>query len=104
MASIFAAATCTLAEPTEADLMKQARVSKVQAEKIALAKVSHGKIQAAEIEKEHGKLIWSFDIAKAGTKNITEVHVDAKTGEIAAVEIETPKNQVREKAADKAKP
>ena len=100
----LAAAANLTADPTEAELMKEAKITKAQAEKNALAKVAQGTIKNAEIEKEHGKLIWSFDIAKAGTKDITEVHVDAKTGEIAAVEVETPKDQSQEAAADKAKP
>lgn len=93
-----------MAGQTEASLMKEAKITKVQAERRALAKVPQGVIKSAEIEKEHGKLIWSFDIAQAGTKNITEVQVDAKTGEIAAVDVETPKDQSKEAAADKAKP
>jgi len=32
------------------------------------------------------------------------VQVDAKTGKIAAVDVETPKDQSREAAGDKAKP
>jgi uncharacterized membrane protein YkoI len=100
----FGAEVNLMAEPTEAELMKEAKITKAQAAKTALTKVPQGTIKSAEIEKEHGKLIWSFDIAKAGTKNITEVQVDAKTGEIAAVEVETLKDQSREEAADKTKP
>ena len=93
-----------MAGQTETDLMKEAKITKVQAERRVLAKVPRGVIKSAEIEKEHGKLIWSFDIARAGTRNITEVQVDAKTGKIAAVDVETPKDQSKEAAADKAKP
>jgi uncharacterized membrane protein YkoI len=100
----LAATANLMAEPTEAELMKEAKITKAQAAKTALAKVPQGTIKSAEIEKEHGKLIWSFDIVKAGTKDITEVQVDAKTGEIAAVDVETPKDQSQEEAADKAKP
>ncbi len=67
----------------------------------ALAKVPGGTVQSAELENEHGKLVWSFDISMPHSKNITEVQVDAKTGKIAAVEIETPRDQAKEKAADK---
>jgi hypothetical protein len=91
------------AEPTEAQLMKQAKVTRGQAEKIALSKVPNGIIQAGEIENENGKLVWSFDIAKPGTKDIAEVQIDAKTGKIASVKTETPKDQAAEAAADKAK-
>jgi uncharacterized membrane protein YkoI len=89
------------AEQTEAQLQAEAKVTKTEAEKTALAKVPHGTISASELEKEHGKLIWSFDIAMPHSKNITEVQVDAKTGEIANVQVETPKDQAKEAAADK---
>jgi uncharacterized membrane protein YkoI len=53
-----------------------------QAKKTALAKVPKGTIKSSELERENGRLIWSFDIAKSGTRNITEVQVDAKTGKV----------------------
>ena len=92
-----------LAKPGASDLLKRARVTKAQAEKIALAGVRNGKIKSAELEKEGGLLIWSFDIARPGTKNLTEVWVDAQTGKIASLSVETRKDQAREAAADKAK-
>jgi hypothetical protein len=92
-----------VAQADDAALRKQARVTKQEAERIALAGVSHGKIKSAELEKENDLLIWSFDIARPGTKNLTEVWVDAKTGKIASLNVETPKDQAQEATADKAK-
>jgi uncharacterized membrane protein YkoI len=100
-ALVVAVVTTVQAQPSEAQLMKETKVTKRQAEKTALTKVPDGIIKSAELEKEHGRLIWSFDIAKPGTKNITEVQVDAKTGKIASVQIETPKDQATEAAAEK---
>jgi len=90
-----------LAAPSESELMKEAKVSKSEAEKTALGKVPNGVIKSEELEREHGKLVWSFDISTSGTKNITEVQVDAKTGKIVSVLVETPKDQAKEAAADK---
>ena len=95
--------TLLAAEETEAQLQAQAKITKAEAETTALAKVPNGKIQAAELEKERGKLIWSFDIAMPHSKNITEVQVDAKTGKIASVQTETPQDQAREGAPENAK-
>jgi uncharacterized membrane protein YkoI len=94
--SIFAAK-----KETQAQLQAEAKVTQAAAQKTALAKVANGKIKSSELEREHGKLVWSFDISTPGSKNITEVQVDAKTGKIVAVEVETPKDQAKEKAADK---
>jgi hypothetical protein len=92
-----------LAAPTdEAALMKQAKVSKTDAEKTALAKVPNGTIKSEEIEREHGKLVWSFDIAKPGTKDIIEIQVDAISGKIVHTELEKPQDQAKEAAGEKA--
>jgi uncharacterized membrane protein YkoI len=91
------------AEPTEAQLTRQAAIKKGQAEKVALARVPHGAIKSAEIENERGKLVWSFDIVTPGTADITEVLVNAKTGAIVTINKETPTQQAAEAKADKQK-
>jgi uncharacterized membrane protein YkoI len=90
------------AAPTEAELMKEAKISKPQAEKTALTKIPRGAIQSGELEREHGKLVWSFDISSTGTKNVTEVQVDAKSGKIVSVKTETPIDQAKETAGEKS--
>ncbi len=73
------------------------KITRVEAEKVALARVPNGAIKEGELEKEHGRLIWSFDIAVPGTKEISEVHVDAQTGDVVNVEKETPADEAKEK-------
>jgi uncharacterized membrane protein YkoI len=87
----------------EAKLMAEAKVSKTDAEKTALAKAPGGTIKEAELEKEKGKLIWSFDITTPDTKDITEVDVDAITGDVISVEKESAENEAREAAGEKDK-
>jgi len=102
-ALLICASTATLraAEETQPALKAQAKITQAAAEKTALAKVPGGKIKSAELEKEHGKLIWSFDISTPKSKNITEVQVDAKTGKIISTQVETPKAQAKEAEVDK---
>ena len=95
------AASSALAHESEAQLRAEAKVTKNDAEKTALAKVPKGTIKDGELEKENGRLIWSFDIAMPHSRNITEVQVDAKTGKIADLHVETPRDQAKETAADK---
>jgi uncharacterized membrane protein YkoI len=95
-----ALAGCATEKEEQANLAAQAKVSRAEAERTALAKAPGGTVKEGELEKEKGKLIWSFDIATPGTPNITEVAVDAITGQIVAVETETPKQQAKEKEAD----
>ena len=100
VASLSSSAT---AADSPAELASEAKVSKHDAEKTALAKVPGGKIKTAELEKEHGKLVWSFDITTPKSPNITEVQVDAINGKVISTEIETPADQAKEAAADKKK-
>lgn len=101
-----AAATATLAvamtgcmteEKREAKLQSQAKVSREDAEKTALAKVPGGSIKEGELEKEKGKLIWSFDISVPGTSDIKEVQVNAISGEVVSVETESGAAEAKEK-------
>src|SRR5262245_15852422 len=82
--------SCATKAQKEEKFQAEAKVSRVEAERIALAKVPGGTIKEGEIEKEKGKVIWSFDIATPGTADITEVQVDALSGEVVAVEKESP--------------
>ena len=84
----------------EANLLAKAKISRDDAAKAALTKVPNGTIKEGELEKEHGKLIWSFDITTPDSKDITEVNVDAITGRVLGMEWESPEDQAKENEAD----
>ncbi len=85
------------ATENQAQLMAEAKISKETARQTALAKVPNGTLKAAELEKEKGKLQWSFDVAMPGTKDITEVNVDAMTGDVISVDKESAQGEAKEK-------
>ena len=60
-----------------------------------------GKIKSAELEREKGRLVYSFDILTSD-KKIMEVLIDAQTGEVIEVVEETPEHVKQEEAEDKA--
>ena len=91
----------TAKDKEDPKLLAKAKITRAAAEKTALTKAPDGTVKDAELEEENGKLVWSFDIARPGTKNITEVQVDALTGKIVLVEVETPKDQAKEAKEDK---
>jgi hypothetical protein len=86
-----------------AALKKDAKISVDEARATALKKVP-GQIQEEELEKENGKLVYSFDIRAAGQKDITEVQVSAIDGSIVSVEKENAASEAREKKQDSGKP
>jgi hypothetical protein len=92
---------CATEEQKQAKLQAEAKITRAEAEKTALAKAPGGTIKEGELEKEKGKLIWSFDISTPGTSDITEVHVDAITGEVVGVEKETASHEAKEKKGEK---
>lgn len=86
---------------SQAALQAQAKISADSARAIAMAEVPGGTIQSSELEREHGKLIYSYDVKVDGKPGIEEVNVDAKTGKLIAHEHETPKAEKREAAQEK---
>jgi hypothetical protein len=87
-------------------LKADAKVRVEEARAIALKKVP-GDIKEEELEKENGKLVYSFDIRAAGQKDITEVQVSAIDGSIVSVEKENAAHEASEKkqeAGGKPKP
>jgi uncharacterized membrane protein YkoI len=85
----------------QAKLMAEAKVSKDAAGKTALAKVPNGTIKDSELEEEHGKLQWSFDVTTPDTKDITEVNVDAMTGDVISVAKESAESETKEAVEEK---
>lgn len=88
------------AEPSQATLMSQAKVSEAQASSTALAKVPKGVVKSSELENEKGKLVWSFDISQPSAKGVTEIQVDAITGKIVSLKKETPAQESKEAKAE----
>ncbi len=83
----------------QSQLAREAKITMEQARTIALKRAS-GNIEGGELEREHGQLVYSFDIRNArGT--ITEVQVNAITGKIARVEQENKKQEAAEKRQEK---
>jgi predicted small secreted protein len=88
-------------DENQSALQAKAKVTEAQARNTALAKVPNGKIKEGELEEENGRLVWSFDITVSGSKNTTEVQVDANTGEVVSVASETPKEEAAEAKKEK---
>lgn len=98
--SVYAQTKPAVHQDVPANLAKQARISLETARATALARVPHGEVRSEELEKEHGKLIYSFDIAVPGKAGIDEVNVSAITGKVLAKHHETAKDEKREAAEE----
>ena len=80
--------------------IQKKKIGMKRATEIALKRV-HGTIKSKELEHEHGRWIYSFDIQTHKHK-ITEVNVDAYTGKIVAVDVENAAKESKE-ASDEMK-
>ena len=96
LGTVLVAPVGVIAAPDESP-----KIAEAAARATALAQVKGGKVQSAELEREGGKVVWSFDIARPGSKNVTEIWVDANTGRIVSKKLETPAEQAKEAQADK---
>ncbi|HEX2780375.1 MAG TPA: PepSY domain-containing protein [Gemmatimonadaceae bacterium] len=84
-----------------AALVKEATVAEADAANTASARVPAGRIESVELEREGGKLIYSYDIKVPGHSGVEEVTVDAMTGAVVSTEHETPKTERKEAAQER---
>ena len=85
---------------TQAQLRREARITEAAARATALAQVPNGRVKSEELEREHGKLIYSYDIQVPGRRGIDEVNVDAMTGAVVAKQHEGPREERAEARAE----
>ena len=78
-----------------------AKVSADSARALALAEVPRATVKSQELEREHGKLVYSFDLSVPGRSGIEEVQVDAISGRIVSKKHETPAAEHKEQAKEK---
>lgn len=92
--------------PARRETMKQlkaeAKITEKAARATALAQVPGGHVRKHELERENGKLVYSYDIATKGKTGIDEVQIDAITGAVISNTHETPAMEKAEKKADRA--
>jgi uncharacterized membrane protein YkoI len=81
---------------SEKTLRREAKITMKQARATALAQVPGGQVESGELERENGKLIYSFDI-RARNHSLKEVQVDAVTGALVEVKTESPNDEAKEK-------
>jgi uncharacterized membrane protein YkoI len=89
------------AESQEA-LQQEAKISEATARATALKEVPNGTVKSSELEREKGKLIYSYDITVPGKSGVEEVNVNAIDGSVVAKKHESAKTE-RKEAAKEAK-
>jgi hypothetical protein len=69
-------------------MFKLAKVTSADAIKTAQAQFPSAKIKSGELEREDGKLVYTFDLQQPGVKGIEEINIDANTGTVIKTEHE----------------
>ena len=100
LATIAAAQAAPYKREVPDSLARRAKIPEAVAAAAAQARVPRGTIQSVELEKEKGRLIYSYGIKTAGKRGIDEVNVDANTGKIVAFAHESPADEKKEAAED----
>ena len=78
-----------------------ARITRAEAEKAALARVPGGKLKGAQLERENGRLIWSIDILTLLTKKVAAIQVDAHSGQVLSKLVQNPADRAEESGVGK---
>lgn len=86
----------TVKKATQAELQKEAKIAESDARATALKEVPNGTVKSYELEREKGKLIYSYDITVPGKSGIEEVNVNAIDGSVVAKSHESPKTEKKE--------
>lgn len=87
---------------TQKALRAEAKIKEDSARKVALAQVPNGKVTKHELERENGKVVYSYDIKVQGKTGRDEVLVDAVTGAVVSNTHESPAAEKKETAKAKA--
>src|SRR4051794_28932169 len=95
MKRMSAAALLLLATPAAAEY--RPRLISMQAARAQVqAALPLGRIRSAELEREHGRLIYSFDVQVPGRPGVEELQIDAVDGSLVARHHESPAAERRE--------
>ena len=84
---------------SDAQLAGLAKLSQVEAENIAVAKLKSSETvstTSAELEAEHGCLIWSFDLRVPSKSGVQEIQIDAGNGKVLSVKHESVRQEATE--------
>lgn len=81
---------------TQAELQSEAKVTEADARATALKEVSNGTVKSEKLEREKGKLIYSYDISVPGKSGVEEVNVDAIDGSVVSKVHESQKTEKKE--------
>jgi uncharacterized membrane protein YkoI len=85
---------------SQASLQAEAKISMETARTTALKEVPNGTVKSSELEREKGKLIYSFDVSVPGKSGIEEVNVSAIDGSVVSKHHESAATERKEAAQD----
>ena len=86
----------TMKKETQADLQKEAKIAETEARATALKEVPNGTVKSEELEREKGKLIYSYDISVPGKSGVEEVNINAVDGSVVGKMHESAKTEKKE--------
>lgn len=80
--------------------MPEVKISEATARVTALKLVKDGIVKSSELEKEHGTMVYSFDITQPNKSGVEEVLISAYTGKLIERHHEGKAAMAAEAAAD----
>ena len=94
----------SMKKESQTELQKEAKIAESDARATALKEVSNGTVKSEELEREKGKLIYSYDITVPGKPGVEEVNVNAIDGTVVGKTHESAKTEAKEAKQEAKKP
>jgi len=82
---------------SQATLQSEAKISEESARATALKEVANGSVKSSKLEREQGKLVYSYNITVPGKSGVEQVHVNATDGSVAGKRHESAKTVAKPK-------
>jgi hypothetical protein len=87
------------ADTAQRSRVLHARITRAQAERMALGRVPGGTPQRARLLRENDELIWSVDILTPLTRKVAAVQIDASSGQVLSKLAQNPADRAEESVA-----
>jgi hypothetical protein len=87
---VLAGAQTSKKAESKKTIQSEAKITEAAAREIAIRQVPNGTVKSSELEREKGKLVYSFDITAPAKTGVDEVLVDAISGKVISIEHESP--------------
>ncbi|MGI9088635.1 MAG: PepSY domain-containing protein [Chthoniobacterales bacterium] len=80
--ALFACSTLSAAGSREDRRLQHGKITKNEAQHLVLKKYPGATINKCVLQSGHGQEVWKVEVMKAGTKEVTRMQVNGRSGQV----------------------